>query len=125
LGGRGPSFLALKRIPHFTPKIENLQGEITTVWRDFCGTKKNSGSWFDLFFYVCNDSANAVEDFGILFFAIFRNLQKKVPICKKKYAKILNSVRAVVTDVEKKVKPRTRIFFGSAKVAPDCSNFPL
>ena len=46
------------------------------------------------------------------FFAIFRNLQKKVPICKKKYAKILNSVRAVVTDVEKKVKRISRNFFG-------------
>ena len=55
------------------------------------------------------------------FFAVFRNLQEKVTICKKKYAKILNSVRAVVTDVEKKVKPIFRIFFGSAKVAPDCN----
>ena len=44
------------------------------------------------------------------FFVNFRKLQKKLPICKKKYAKILNSVRAVVTDVEKKVKPRNRIF---------------
>ena len=48
----------------------------------------------------------------VFFFAIFRNLQKKLPICKKKYIKILNSVRAVVTDVEKKVKRRIRIFFG-------------
>ena len=55
------------------------------------------------------------------FFAIFRNLQKKLPICKKKYAKILNSVRAVVTDVEKNVESTNRIFFTSAKVAPDCS----
>ena len=47
------------------------------------------------------------------FFVIFRKLQKKLPICKKKYAKILNSVRAVVTDVEKKVKRRGRNFFGS------------
>ena len=54
------------------------------------------------------------------FFPIFRNLQKKVPICKKKYAKILNSVRAVVTDVEKNSESNNRIFFGSAKIAPDC-----
>ena len=47
------------------------------------------------------------------FFVNFRKLQKKLPICKKKYAKILNSVRAVVTDVEKKVKRRGRNFFGS------------
>ena len=57
------------------------------------------------------------------FFVNFRKLQKKLPICKKKYVKILNSVRAVVTDVEKKVKSNNRIFFGSAKVAPDCSPF--
>ena len=47
------------------------------------------------------------------FFVNFRKLQKKLPICKKKYAKILNGVRAVVTDVEKKVKRRGRNFFGS------------
>ena len=33
------------------------------------GTEKISASSFYFFFYVCNDSANAVEDFGILFFA--------------------------------------------------------
>ena len=33
------------------------------------GTEKISASSFYLFFYVCNDSANAVEDFGKLFFA--------------------------------------------------------
>ena len=33
------------------------------------GTEKISASPFYFFFYVCNDSANAVEDFGILFFA--------------------------------------------------------
>ena len=36
--------------------------------------------------------------FKIIFFANFRKLQKKLPICKKKYTKILNSVHAVVTD---------------------------
>ena len=46
------------------------------------------------------------------FFPIFRNLQKKLPFCKKKFTKILNSVRAVVTDIEKKVKRRSRNFFG-------------
>ena len=59
--------------------------------------------------------------FKINFFANFRKLQKKVPICKKKYTKILHTAHAVVTNVEKKVKSRNRIFFGSAKVAPDCS----
>ena len=59
--------------------------------------------------------------FKITFFANFRKLQKKLPICKKKFAEILNVARAVVTNVEKKVKPINRIFFGSAKVAPDCS----
>ena len=59
--------------------------------------------------------------FKIDFFANFRKLQKKLPICKKKYAEILHTTRAVVTNVEKKVKPINRIFFGSAKVAPDCN----
>ena len=59
--------------------------------------------------------------FKITFFANFRKLQKKLPICKKKFAEILNVARAVVTNVEKKVKPINRIFFTSAKVAPDCS----
>ena len=54
------------------------------------------------------------------FFANFRKLQKKPRICKKRYGKILNVARAVVTSVEKKVKPIIRIFFTSAKVAPDC-----
>ena len=51
--------------------------------------------------------------FKIDFFANFRKLQKKLPICKKKYAEILNTARAVVTIVEKYVKRRNRIFFGS------------
>ena len=34
------------------------------------GTEKISDSPFYFFFYVCNDSANAVEDFGILFLQI-------------------------------------------------------
>ena len=55
------------------------------------------------------------------FFVIFRNLQKKLPICKKKYAKILYTGRAVVTNVEKKVKTEMWKFFGSAKVHPDCN----
>ena len=60
------------------------------------------------------------KSFKIDFFANFRKLQKKLPIYKKKYTKILNAARAVVTSGEKKVKSRNRIFFGSAKVAPDC-----
>ena len=39
--------------------------------------------------------------FKIDFFANFRKLQKKLPICKKMYAEILNVARAVVTNVEK------------------------
>ena len=61
--------------------------------------------------------------FKIIFFANFRKLQKKLPICKKKYTKILNVARAVVTNVEKKVKSTNRIFFTSAKVAPGCKVF--
>ena len=60
--------------------------------------------------------------FKIHFFANFRKLQKKLPICKKKYTKILNVARAVVTNVEKKVKSTNRIFFTSAKVAPGCTS---
>ena len=59
--------------------------------------------------------------FKIDFFVNFRKLQKKLPICKKKYAEILDVDRAVVTSVEKKFKSTSRIFFGSAKVAPDCN----
>ena len=51
--------------------------------------------------------------FKINFFENFRKLQKKLPICKKRYAEILNTARAVVTIVEKKVKRVDRIFFGS------------
>ena len=59
--------------------------------------------------------------FKINFFANFRNLQKKLAICKKKYTKILNVARAVLTIVEKKSNQHNRIYFGSAKVAPGCS----
>ena len=59
--------------------------------------------------------------FKIDFFANFRKLQKKLPICKKRYAEILNVFRTVVRNVEKKVKSTFRIFFTSAKVAPDCN----
>ena len=59
--------------------------------------------------------------FKIDFFVNFRKLQKTLRICKKRYGKIINVARAVVTSVEKKVKPRNRIFCGSAKVAPDCN----
>ena len=48
--------------------------------------------------------------FKIDFFANFRKLQKKLPIFKKKYTKILNVARAVVTSGEKIVKSRDRIF---------------
>ena len=42
------------------------------------------------------------------------------PITKANYGSVRESSRAVVTIVEKKVNPRIRIFFGPAKVAPDC-----
>ena len=51
--------------------------------------------------------------FKIDFFANFRKLQKKLLICKKKYAEILNVARAVVTSVEKNEKRIDSIFFGS------------
>ena len=47
------------------------------------GTKKISASSFYLFFYVCNDSANAVEDIGILFFANWQFFLKFSKIYKK------------------------------------------
>ena len=50
--------------------------------------------------------------FKIDFFAIFRKLQKKLPICKKRYAEILHNGGAVVTYVGKNEKPVDRIFFG-------------
>ena len=45
--------------------------------------------------------------FKIYFFANFRKLQKKLLICKKRYAEILNVARAVVTSVEKKSNRHT------------------
>ena len=51
--------------------------------------------------------------FKIDFFVNFRKFQKKLHICKKKYAEIFNVARAIVTIVEKKVKRVERIFFGS------------
>ena len=47
------------------------------------GTEKISASPFYFFFYVCNDSANAVEDFGILFFANGHFFLKISKNCKK------------------------------------------
>ena len=44
------------------------------------------------------------------FFVNFRKLQKKLPICRKRYAEILHVGSAVVKNVEKKVKPIIRIF---------------
>ena len=58
--------------------------------------------------------------FKIDFFSNFRKLQKKLPFPGKPYGSIRETSRAVVTIVEKKVKSTNRIFFGSAKVAPDC-----
>ena len=55
------------------------------------------------------------------FFVIFRNLQKKLPICKKKYAKILKSVRAVVTDVENRQNGTSEQKKSSRFCVTDCS----
>ena len=49
--------------------------------------------------------------FKIDFFANFRKLQKKLPICKKRYVEILHLARAVVVIVEKNEKRIDRIFF--------------
>ena len=49
----------------------------------------------------------------INFFANFQKRQKKLPICKKRYAEILNVARTVVTIVEKNEKWNGRNFFGS------------
>ena len=46
-------------------------------------TEKISADPFYFFFYVCNDSANAVEDFGILFFANRHFFLKISKNCKK------------------------------------------
>ena len=45
--------------------------------------QKNSVSWFDLFFYVRNDSASYVEDFCILFFSNRQFFLKFSKIYKK------------------------------------------
>ena len=55
------------------------------------------------------------------FFVIFRNLHKKLPICKKKYAKILKSVRAVVIDVENRQNGTSEVFLGSTFCVTDCT----
>ena len=55
------------------------------------------------------------------FFVNFRKLQKKLPICKKKYAKILNSVRAVVTDVENRQNGTSEDFLGFTFCVTDCA----
>ena len=56
------------------------------------------------------------------FFANFQKLQKKLPICKKRYAEILRTGGAIVRNVEKKVKSIVRIFFGSTFGVPGCSS---
>ena len=55
----------------------------TTVWRDFCGSKKKN-LIFDLtYFYAPNDSARYVEDFGIPFFGNRQFFLKFSKISKK------------------------------------------
>ena len=44
------------------------------------------------------------------FFVNFRKLQKKLPICKKRYTEILGVARAVVTIVEKNENGTAEIF---------------
>ena len=50
--------------------------------------------------------------FKIIFFANFRKLQKKLPICKKRYAEILRTGGAIVRNVEKsKINRQKKIKF--------------
>ena len=76
-------WLFLRFSIQYTSKMIIFHLQTFTVWHDFCGTKKNSASWFDFFFYVLNDSATYVEDFGIpflqtgSFFWSFRKFTKK------------------------------------------------
>ncbi len=55
------------------------------------------------------------------FFANFRKLQKKLPICKKRYAEILRTGGAVVTNVEKKSETAKLIFFQFADFGRKCT----
>ena len=60
--------------------------------------------------------------FKIDFFAIFRKLQKKLPICKKRYAEILHNGVFVVINVENKqrVPPcNPQFFYKAENVAED------
>ena len=70
------------------------------------GTEKISASPFYFFFYVCNDSANAVEDFGILFFANRQFFLKFSKIYKKKINfeafSCMFPYREVIREVEKR-----------------------
>ena len=58
--------------------------EDSTVWRDFCGTKKNSVCRFDFFFYDRNDSATGFPDTPLSFsgkrqlFLKFSKIWKKI-----------------------------------------------
>ena len=82
-----------------TPKLEG------TVWRDFCGTKINSDSWFDFFFYTRNDSARYVEDFGIPFFANRQLFLKFSKIWKKSILKRFSCIfpyREVLCEIGRK-----------------------
>ena len=56
-----------------------------------------------------------------LIFCQFSKTSEKIAYLQKKVYQNLHAARAVVTNVEKKVKSNNRNFFGSAKVAPDCT----
>ena len=86
-------------------KAPNSFSNFPTAWRDFCGSKKNSVYWFDLFFYVRNDSASGVEDFGILFFANRQFFLKFSKIGKKSIWNHFSCIfpyREVIGKIEKK-----------------------
>ena len=58
--------------------------------------------------------------FKIDFFANFRKFQKNLPFCKKKYAKILSTVRAVVTDLKKSQTAKQKQIW-SQVLGTDCT----
>ena len=67
--------------PFFLDSLKKIE---VTVWRDFCGSKKNSVIRFDFFFYDRNDSATAFPDTPLSFsgkrqlFLKFSKIWKKI-----------------------------------------------
>ena len=51
----------------WSPNLKKIHFRTPTVWRDFCGSKKNSVIRFDFFFYDRNDSATVFPDTPLSF----------------------------------------------------------